>query len=123
MTDFPLMQYKPVEKEEVLPDIDAHGYLQGVYRGQIKPNGSRLRAAMAALPFERPKLGAFALVNKEDLAERLANCLAASTKVINSRPVQVIEAPKVDAGEPEQVELPDHSKPFAHDNKSRWRRF
>jgi hypothetical protein len=37
-------------------------------------------------------------------------------KVINSRPVQVIEAPK-------EAEPLDHSGPFAVDNKSRFRRF
>jgi hypothetical protein len=36
-------------------------------------------------------------------------------KVINSRPVQVIDAKPVD-------EVPDHSGPFAQNTKSRFRR-
>jgi hypothetical protein len=75
-----------ISGDDVLPDIDAHGYLQGVYRGQIKPSGSRLRAAIASLPFEKPKLSALALVSKDDLVDRLTQALAASANVINSRP-------------------------------------
>jgi len=50
--------------------------------------------------------------------------MAESNRVLNSRPMQVIEPPKViDAGETTQIEPLDHSKPFAVDNKSRFRRF
>jgi hypothetical protein len=66
----------------------------------IKPNGSRLRAAIAALPFERPKFTAIAQLNKDDFAVVMERVLEATDKVINSRPMQVLEAPKVvDAGE------------------------
>ena len=80
-----------------------------------------LRAAQVSLPFEHPKLTAVAMVGKEDMAAALERARRQTQKVIEARPVDVIEPPKE---EPEaQVELPDHSSPFAHDNKSRWRRF
>jgi hypothetical protein len=106
------------EPDEVLPEIDAHGYLIGVYRGTIKANGSRLRAAIAALAFEKPKLAAVAQIGEGDLSDRLDRAITASSKVIEHRPQQVVEAKQVEA-----APLPDHSKPFAHDNKSRFRRF
>jgi hypothetical protein len=106
-----------IDPNEVLPNIDAHGYLQGVYQGTIKPNGSRLRAAIAALPFERPKLSAIAVGTANDLADRLMHALQATNKVINARPMQVIEAPK-----PVEAEPLDHSGPFPANNKSRFRR-
>jgi hypothetical protein len=48
--------------------------------------------------------------------------LAATNKVISSRPMQVIEheAKPVDAS---PTEPPDHGKPFALDNKNRFRRY
>ena len=109
------------EPDEVLPDIDAHGYLIGVYRGTIKANGSRLRAAIAALAFEKPKLQAVVVGNGGDLVERLESALQASQKVQADQrrlnPMKTIEATPIDAGEP-----PDHSAPFASDLKSRFRR-
>ncbi len=111
-----------VEPDEVLPEVDAHGYLQEVYPGLIQPNGSRLKAAIAALPFERPKLAVVATTSSEDLVERLERAMEARMKVINSRPVQVLEAPKADAGLPEPEPLPDHSAPFAQNTKHRLKR-
>jgi hypothetical protein len=122
MSDFPEMVYKATEPDEVLPEVDAHGYVQGVYRGTIQPNGSRLKAAIAALPFERPKLAVTAITSTEDLATRLEAAIAATGKVIDGRPAQVLPPPKP-VETPQVVEPLDHSKPFAVDNKSRWRRF
>src|SRR5882672_11735727 len=117
MSDFPVMQYKAPEPEDILPDIDAHGYLQGVYRGQIKPNGNRLRAAIASIQYEKPKLGAVIVGSAGDLAERLEHAVKASQKVINSQVrQQIIEhepSPVSEAPEP----APDHAKPFASDLK------
>ena len=106
-----------IDPNEVLPDIDAHGYLQGVYRGQIKPNGSRLRAAIASLPFEKPKLAVVVTNREGDLADRLMAALQATNKVISSRPMQIEATPVIEADEV------DHSKPFAQNSKHRFRRF
>jgi hypothetical protein len=103
-----------------MDDRDALALLQAVYRNSDIPLSVRMRAAGMALPFERPKLGVMVQVDGNDLADRLIRAIAASDKVINGRPMQVIEPPKADAGEP--TEPPDHSAPFASDLKSRFRR-
>ena len=84
-----------------------------VYR-HVKPNGSRLRAAIASLPFEKPKLRAIAVGNGNDLADRLIAAIAATNQVNNARPMQVIEDPTAPQVVEAQVdEPPDHSGPFA----------
>jgi len=79
-----------------------------------------MRAAIACHPFERSKFAGVASVTAEDLAVRMQQALEARMKVVSARPTEVKELPK--PVEPVQVELPDHSKPFAVDNKSRFRR-
>lgn len=104
-----------------MEDNDALGLLQAVYRNPQIPLNTRMRAAGMALPFERPKLAVIATGTANDLADRLMAALQASQRVIDSRPMQVIEhEAKPDAGE--TVEAPDHSAPFASDLKSRFRR-
>lgn len=98
-------------------------FLQLIYRDPDQPIQRRMRAAQAALPFEHPKLAVVARVSEEDLAERLMRALQASGKVINARATQVIEGPKAEPQVIEAEPLPDHGKPFASDNKSRFRRF
>ena len=56
----------------------------------------------------KSKLAIVANVSEADLADRLTRALEASAKVINARPMQVIEGPKADAGVPTE-EAPDHS--------------
>jgi hypothetical protein len=43
-------------------ELDALGYLQAVYRGKIVAEHQRMKAAIEALPFERPRLSANANV-------------------------------------------------------------
>jgi hypothetical protein len=72
------------------------------------------------LPFEKPKLAVVASVREEDLVDRMERARAESARVINSRPTQVIEPPK--PTQATQVEPEPMAKPFAVDNKSRFRR-
>jgi hypothetical protein len=60
-------------------DLDALRYLQLVYRGQIEAEGPRMRAAMACLPFETPKLSVVASINDPaGFAERLERAIERS---------------------------------------------
>ena len=72
------------------PDLDALTYLQMVYRGQIQAEGPRMRAAMACLQFERPKLAVVASINDPNqFAERLEAAIRRSginPRVIEHRP-------------------------------------
>src|SRR5262249_55422909 len=56
----------------------------------------------------------------EDLAVRMARALEMTGKIINARATEVLPPPK--QVEAPQVEPLDHSKPFAHNTKSRFRR-
>jgi hypothetical protein len=60
-------------------NLDALRYLQAVYRGQIEAEGPRMRAAMACLPFETPKLSVVASINDPSaFAERLERAIQRS---------------------------------------------
>ena len=73
-------------------ELDALTYLQMVYRGQIQAEGPRMRAAMACLQFERPKLAVVASINDPNqFAERLEAAIRRSginPRVIEHRQIE-----------------------------------
>lgn len=88
MSDFPLMIYTPAQGEEDdLPDgASSLDYLQAIYRSPNQPDNRRMRAAIACLPFEHPKLSVNAhigpnigfargLERARDIRQALANGL------------------------------------------------
>ena len=88
-----------VEGDPVPADIDAYGYLQGVYQGRWPYEPHRVRAARECLPFERPKLAVTAIINEpEDFAARLERAIERSRQ---SRAI-----PEVIEPEPEVIEPP-----------------
>jgi hypothetical protein len=53
-------------------------YLQSIYRNPSEPDGRRMRAAMAALPFETPKLAVTTNLSNENFAAMLDKAIARS---------------------------------------------
>src|SRR5262249_667748 len=78
-----------LKKGDAIPDdIDAYGYLQGVYQGRWPYEPHRVRAARECLPFERPKLAVTAIVDDDgSFAARLELAIARSQRT------RTIEAP------------------------------
>jgi hypothetical protein len=94
MSDFPEMEYKPIEEDEAVelaPHETSLDFLQKVYRSVKQPISRRLRAAIEALPHEHPRLGAVAIgsMNGEDFASMLERAIERSGK---EREVKHIEA-------------------------------
>jgi hypothetical protein len=85
MSDFPVMEYKPSDEPEEIdltPSETSLSFLQKIYRSPAQPMSRRLRAAMAALPHEHPKLGivATANMNGETFAGMLDRAIERSGK-------------------------------------------
>jgi hypothetical protein len=70
-------------------NLNALEFLQATYRSHEVPFHTRMRAAMAALPFESPKLQATAIIGMGvDFAEKLERAMLRSAKVrlVQARP-------------------------------------
>ena len=63
--------------------------LQAIYRCPDQPLSIRMKAAIAALPYEHPKLAVTAVLDgTEDLGARLSRAIQRSAKVIELRAAQ-----------------------------------
>jgi hypothetical protein len=80
---------KPEDQIEIF-EGDALEYLQSIYKGRVKYDAYRFRAANAAVPYERPKLAVAAILHPDgSFAERLEKAISRSQqpmKVINHQP-------------------------------------
>jgi hypothetical protein len=75
---FPVIEYLPPERkpeDELPPGATSLDLLKAVYRNPAQPLATRMRAAIAALPFENPKVNLTATLN--GFADRMEEQLKA----------------------------------------------
>jgi|SRR5262249_34563761 len=95
--------FKKQQEIEIPPDGISLDLLRAVYRSNQLPLTTRMRAAIAALPFESPKLAVTAVVSEQDFATILDRRL----KRIEEMKANAIEATPVIDGEKVDARLPD----------------
>src|SRR5215469_11751482 len=104
------------EAIELAPNANSLDLLQAVYRSNDLPLHTRMRAAMAALKHEVPKLAVTAQVTEGDFATLLDRRLKRleEMKLIEANGAKVIDA------KPQPIET---KPPLARTNDRRFRRF
>jgi hypothetical protein len=81
-----LAQLADDDSIELPPGASSLAFLQAIYRSTEQPMMRRMKAAIAALPYEHPKLAVTAVVDgTEDLGARLSRAIQRSAKVIELR--------------------------------------
>ena len=96
---------------QLRPDATSIDLLRAVYRSTSLPLPVRLRAAIAALPHEVPRLAVTALVNEQSFAELLDKRLKRMREMDQQPPSQ---GP--------QTQIIEASKPLPRLNDRRYRR-
>jgi hypothetical protein len=93
MSNFPEMEYKSAEQAIELPENGTSlTLLQAIYRSATLPLPTRMRAAMACLPHEHPRLGMSVNVPwSDELAVRLEQAMERSNQVLRNEPTKIIE--------------------------------
>jgi hypothetical protein len=88
---------------QLRPGANSLDFLQAVYRNSSLALTTRMRAAIAAIPFESPKLAVTAVVSEQDFATVLDRRL----KRIEEMKANAIEATPLIDGEKVDPRLPD----------------
>jgi hypothetical protein len=93
------------------PDLGSLDYLRSVYRNPMEPTSTRMRAAIAALPFESPKLSVVANISNHELGDRLERAIARSSESRGFRPLLIEAEAQVGGGE-EPTATPQFKRRF-----------
>src|SRR5215467_7971400 len=75
---------EPEPQVDVGPNASSLDLLSAVYRDPSKPLSVRMRAAIAALPFEHPQLAVVANINALEFASELEAAISRSGKSLNT---------------------------------------
>jgi len=79
---------------ELEPNGTSLNLLQAIYRGSLM---TRMRAAIAAIQFEHPKLAVMATIDGKDFGDQLERALKRSSEVIDAAPAPIESKPTTNA--------------------------
>jgi hypothetical protein len=105
LVDLQMMQ-DPRSEIEIPPNGTSLDLLRAVYRNAAIPLSTRMRAAIAALPFESPKLAVTAQVSEQDFATLLDQRLERLKQMENGRTKSIETTPPVEV-KPPPPRIPD----------------
>ena len=99
---------KKAEPLDLGPEAISLDFLRAVYRDPTQQLTTRMRAAMACLPFESPKLAVTAVVTENDIATLLDKRIAKlqemkRAKTIDAKPIIKENAGNADARMPPPI--------------------
>ena len=94
------IEAQQVSAIQLKPDAISLDLLQAVYRNPSIPLSVRIRAAVAALPHEAPRLAVTAMVSEQSFAELLERRLKHLSKIENGNSTKVIEHPPIETTKP-----------------------
>jgi hypothetical protein len=101
MGGFPELVYEPRKEDQIAlePNGTSLDLLRAVYRNPELGLPVRMRAAIAALPFELPKLSVTAVISEQNFAEVLERRLQNMERISNGN-AKMIEAKQVETKTP-----------------------
>jgi polysaccharide pyruvyl transferase WcaK-like protein len=114
------IEAQQADRFELEPNATSLTLLQKVYRSTTIPLATRMRAAMAALQFEHPKLAVTANVESGDFADQLEQAVKRSRKVIEAKPmIEANDTANVSSDVPNETKVSNGHKPSIPDRRYR----
>src|SRR5262249_55664989 len=102
-----VQQLEEEDRFELEPSATSLTLLQKVYRSPAVALMTRMRAAIAAIQFEHPKLAVTANVESGDFAFQLDQAVERSRKVIEAKPIEANDtANSIEANVPSNTTRP-----------------
>jgi hypothetical protein len=103
MGGFPELIYETKKEEQITllePNGNSLDLLRMVYRNPSLALPVRMRAAIAALPFELPKLAVTAVINEQNFSEVLERRLQNMERINNGGTIEAKPVPEIEMKPP-----------------------
>jgi hypothetical protein len=98
--------------EEIRPVEDAHSLLRAVYSNPSVPLNQRMRAAIEALPVERPKLAVSATIDHRDFGSMLERAIQRSRETNRTNGMTKVIEHQADEGSQARAKVSDFELDF-----------
>jgi hypothetical protein len=113
------IEAQQTDRFDLEPNATSLTLLQKIYRSAAIPLSTRMRAAIAAIQFEHPKLAVTATVEAGDFADQLEQAVKRSRTVIEAKPINNISSDNIPTDTKPVVQPSNGHKPSIPDRRYR----